>query len=60
VSYFDKAFEKGWTTDMDQLMTFVDEVVKMPIEQFTSQEWRFSEWRQKVEDYNASKGDSSL
>ena len=28
---------QGWTTNMDQLMSFVDEVLRMPDEQFISQ-----------------------
>eukprot|EP00933_Yihiella_yeosuensis_P061500 TRINITY_DN64322_c0_g1_i1.p1 TRINITY_DN64322_c0_g1~~TRINITY_DN64322_c0_g1_i1.p1 ORF type:complete len:257 (-),score=49.18 TRINITY_DN64322_c0_g1_i1:60-830(-) len=47
VKFFDQAFEKGWTTDMQQLIQLVDELVAMDAERFTSQEWRFSEWRKQ-------------
>ncbi|CAE7249509.1 yvaG [Symbiodinium natans] len=60
VAFFDQAFEQGWATEMDQLMCFVDEVLSMPREQFTSQEWRFSEWRKKVEQHDAPQSESSL
>ncbi|CAK9077710.1 unnamed protein product [Durusdinium trenchii] len=49
VKYFDQAFEKGWTTDMKQLMAFVDYLLQLPAEEFTAREWRFSEWRKQVE-----------
>mmetsp|Transcript_171051 Transcript_171051/g.548138 ORF Transcript_171051/g.548138 Transcript_171051/m.548138 type:complete len:256 (-) Transcript_171051:407-1174(-) len=49
VKFFDQAFENGWTTDMAQLMTFVEELVAMDEQQFTSKEWRFSEWRKQCE-----------
>lgn len=49
VSYFDRAFDEGWTTDMEQLMGFVDELLLMEGERFSSQEWRFSEWRKTRE-----------
>merc|ERR1712130_3391 len=35
VTYFDQAYENGWTTDMDQLMAFVDELLAMDSEQFS-------------------------
>eukprot|EP00931_Biecheleriopsis_adriatica_P118816 TRINITY_DN94133_c0_g1_i1.p1 TRINITY_DN94133_c0_g1~~TRINITY_DN94133_c0_g1_i1.p1 ORF type:complete len:275 (-),score=60.75 TRINITY_DN94133_c0_g1_i1:21-779(-) len=55
VKYFDKAFENQWTTNMTELLRFVDELLAMDAETFASQEWRFSEWRKKCD-----KSDSSL
>jgi len=60
VSFFDQAFEQGWTTSIDQLMSLVDEVLRMPDDKFTSQEWRFSEWRTEVERRGVPQSGSSL
>lgn len=54
VKFFDSAFDQGWTTNMDDLAKFVDHLVDMPAENFISKEWRFSEWRTKVMQDQAS------
>jgi len=48
VAFFDKAFESNWTTDMQELMKFVDKLMSLDDATFISKEWRFSEWRQEV------------
>lgn len=55
VKYFDQAFQNaGWTTDPDQLFEFIMELLQMDDDAFSSKEWRFSEWRRKVEQAESS------
>lgn len=48
VAFFDKAFEQDLTTPMEQLMAFVDQLLQLDDAEFSSKEWRFSEWRKQV------------
>jgi len=45
VKFFDEAFQNGWTTDMADLMIFVDELLAKDPADFASREWKFSEWK---------------
>lgn len=47
VRFFDEAFEKQWTTPVEELMTLVDELLAMDAATFARREWRFSEWRKE-------------
>eukprot|EP00435_Cladocopium_sp_Y103_P066420 s304_g28.t1 len=44
----------GWTTDMGQLMTFVEHLLSTTDAEFTAKEWRFSDWHKQVEASQAS------
>ena len=55
VKYFDQAFQNtGWTTDLEQLFRFIQELLQMDDATFSSKEWRFSEWRRKVDHEGSS------
>lgn len=56
VRFFDEAFERQWTTPMPELMCFVDELIAMEAAEFSSREWRFSEWRKKRTQPQAAMG----
>eukprot|EP00435_Cladocopium_sp_Y103_P049518 s816_g15.t1 len=49
-----RVFRQGWTTDMGQLMTFVEHLLSTTDAEFTAKEWRFSDWRKQVEASQAS------
>mmetsp|Transcript_61026 Transcript_61026/g.180583 ORF Transcript_61026/g.180583 Transcript_61026/m.180583 type:complete len:260 (-) Transcript_61026:267-1046(-) len=47
VKYFDRAFDNSWTTDMTELLRFVDDILAKEPRIFAQKEWRFSEWRKQ-------------
>ena len=56
VDYFDQALAHHWDTPPDQLVAFIMEVLEKDEATFSSQEWRFSEWRKAVEQAKAESG----
>ena len=47
VKFFDEAYSNNWLTPMEgpkSLMVFVEHLLSMSSEKYSSQEWKYSEW----------------
>ena len=49
VKYFDEAYQKGsgWMTPESNLMLMVEHLMELSPEEFSSKEWKYSEWAKK-------------
>ena len=47
VNFFDHARSKGMFTPMSKLMECVEYLMALEVDEFTSKEWKFSEWAKK-------------
>ena len=60
VKYFDEAYEKGWLTPESNLMLMMEHLMKLSPQEFSSKEWKYSEWAKRPSsDPNPSFGSTS-